>query len=79
MIEITEMTNDAMVILKSGKGAPMLLLHRLLVGTDGRPWPIPGSWGREKIQTADGNDPDRISKNITLEGGLSYGYLTQHL
>ena len=34
-IEIAEMTSEAAAILRNGNGAPMLLLHRLLVGTDG--------------------------------------------
>jgi DNA-binding GntR family transcriptional regulator len=54
MIEITEMTSDAMVILKSEKGAPMLLLHRLLVGTDGKPLAytrLMGDGKKYKLQT----------------------------
>jgi GntR family transcriptional regulator len=54
MIEITEMTGDAAAILKSGKGAPMLLLHRLLVGTDGKPLAytrLMGDGKKYKLQT----------------------------
>jgi GntR family transcriptional regulator len=53
-IEITEMTSDATVILKSGKGAPMLLLHRLLVGTNGKPLAytrLMGDGKKYKLQT----------------------------
>jgi DNA-binding GntR family transcriptional regulator len=54
MIEIAEMTGDATAILKSGKGAPMLLLHRLLVGTDGKPLAytrLMGDGKKYKLQT----------------------------
>ena len=54
MIEIAEMTGDAAAILKSGKGAPMLLLHRLLVGTDGKPLAytrLMGDGKKYKLQT----------------------------
>jgi len=54
MIEIAEMTGDAAEILKSGKGAPMLLLHRLLVGTDGKPLAytrLMGDGKKYKLQT----------------------------
>jgi DNA-binding GntR family transcriptional regulator len=54
MIEIAEMTGDAMAILKSGKGSPMLLLHRLLVGTDGKPLAytrLMGDGKKYKLQT----------------------------
>jgi DNA-binding GntR family transcriptional regulator len=37
MIEITEMNDDAASILKTANGAPVLLLHRLLVASDGSP------------------------------------------
>jgi DNA-binding GntR family transcriptional regulator len=54
MIEIAEMTGDATAILKSEKGAPMLLLHRLLVGTDGKPLAytrLMGDGKKYKLQT----------------------------
>jgi GntR family transcriptional regulator len=54
MIEIAEMTGDAASILKSDKGAPMLLLHRLLVGTDGKPLAytrLMGDGKKYKLQT----------------------------
>lgn len=54
MIEIAEMTGDAAAILKSGLGAPMLLLHRLLVGTDGKPLAytrLMGDGKKYKLQT----------------------------
>jgi DNA-binding GntR family transcriptional regulator len=54
MIEIAEMTGDAAAILKSAKGAPMLLLHRLLVGTDGKPLAytrLMGDGKKYKLQT----------------------------
>ncbi len=53
-IEIAEMTGDAAAILKSEKGAPMLLLHRLLVGTDGKPLAytrLMGDGKKYKLQT----------------------------
>ena len=37
MIEITDAEGDAAAILKNGHGSAMLLLHRILVGPDGRP------------------------------------------
>ena len=37
MIEITKMNGDAASILKTGDGAQVLLLHRLLVAADGSP------------------------------------------
>jgi len=54
MIEIAEMTGDAAAILKSEKGAPMLLLHRLLVGADGKPLAytrLMGDGKKYKLQT----------------------------
>ena len=54
MIEITEMTGDAAAILKTGKGAPMLLLHRLLVGANGTPLAytrLMGDGKKYKLQT----------------------------
>lgn len=54
MIEIAEMTGDAAAILKTGKGAPMLLLHRLLVGADGKPLAytrLMGDGKKYKLQT----------------------------
>jgi DNA-binding GntR family transcriptional regulator len=48
------MTGDAAAILKSAKGAPMLLLHRLLVGTDGKPLAytrLMGDGKKYKLQT----------------------------
>jgi GntR family transcriptional regulator len=36
MIEIADMNQDTAAILKNGNGSSMLLLHRLLVGADGR-------------------------------------------
>jgi len=54
MIEISEMTGDAAAILKIGKGEPMLLLHRLLVGTDGKPLAytrLMGDGKKYKLQT----------------------------
>jgi GntR family transcriptional regulator len=54
MIEIAEMTGDIAAILKNGKGAPMLLLHRLLVGTDGKPLAytrLMGDGKKYKLQT----------------------------
>lgn len=54
MIEISEMNDDAASILKTGKGTPLLLLHRLLVGTDGQPIAytrLMGCGRKYKIQT----------------------------
>ena len=54
MIEIAEMTGDATAILKSENGAPMLVLHRLLVGTDGKPLAytrLMGDGKKYKLQT----------------------------
>jgi DNA-binding GntR family transcriptional regulator len=54
MIEIAEMTGDVAAILKNGKGAPMLLLHRLLIGTDGKPLAytrLIGDGKKYKLQT----------------------------
>jgi GntR family transcriptional regulator len=54
MIEISVMTSDAASILKSAQGAPMLLLHRLLVGMDGSPLAytrIMGDGKKYKLQT----------------------------
>jgi GntR family transcriptional regulator len=54
MIEISEMTGDAASILKAGTGASMLMLHRLLVGTDGKPLAytrLMGDGKKYKLQT----------------------------
>jgi DNA-binding GntR family transcriptional regulator len=54
MIEIAEMTGDAASILKSGKGSSMLMLHRLLVGADGKPLAytrLMGDGKKYKLQT----------------------------
>jgi GntR family transcriptional regulator len=54
MIEISEMSGDAAKILKSGAGSPMLMLHRLLVGTDGKPLAytrLMGDGKKYKLQT----------------------------
>jgi len=51
----------------------MLVLHRLLVGTDGKPLAIRGSWGTAEIQITDRIDPDRIRKYTTQEGGFYMG------
>jgi DNA-binding GntR family transcriptional regulator len=54
MIEISEMTGDAASILKAGPGASMLMLHRLLVGTDGKPLAytrLMGDGKKYKLQT----------------------------
>jgi DNA-binding GntR family transcriptional regulator len=54
MIEITEMTDDAASILKTGVGTPVLLLHRLLVAADGSPIAYTRMMGcgrKYKIQT----------------------------
>ncbi len=54
MIEISEMTGDAASILKIGQGAPVLLLHRLLVAADGSPLAytrLMGSGRKYKLQT----------------------------
>ncbi len=54
MIEITEMTDDAASILKTGVGTPVLLLHRLLIAADGTPIAytrLMGNGRKYKIQT----------------------------
>jgi len=54
MIEIAEINDDAASILKVGKGMPVLLLHRLLVGIDGQPIAytrLMGGGRKYKIQT----------------------------
>jgi GntR family transcriptional regulator len=54
MIEISEMTGDASSILKAGPGASMLMLHRLLVGMDGKPLAytrLMGDGKKYKLQT----------------------------
>jgi len=54
MIEISEMTGDAASILKASPGASMLMLHRLLVGTDGKPLAytrLMGDGKKYKLQT----------------------------
>ena len=54
MIEISEMTGDSASILKSRTGSPMLMLHRLLVGTDGKPLAytrLMGDGKKYKLQT----------------------------
>ncbi len=54
MIEIAEMDGDAAAILKNAEGTSMLLLHRLLVGTDGTPLAytrIMGGGRKYKLQT----------------------------
>jgi GntR family transcriptional regulator len=54
MIEISEMTGDAASILKTGQGAPVLLLHRLLVAADGSPLAytrLMGGGRKYKLQT----------------------------
>ena len=54
MIEIAEMHDDAASILKVNKGTPVLLLHRLFVGIDGRPIAytrLMGDGRKYKIQT----------------------------
>ncbi len=54
MIEIADIEGDAAAILKNGNGSSMLLLHRLLVGTDGRPLAytrIMGRGRKYKLQT----------------------------
>jgi DNA-binding GntR family transcriptional regulator len=54
MIEISEMTGDAASILKSGSGSSMLMLHRLLVGSDGKPLAytrLMGDGKKYKLQT----------------------------
>ncbi len=53
-IEITEARGDAAAILKAGEGTPVLLFHRLLVGTDGVPIAytrLMGSGRKYKLQT----------------------------
>ena len=54
MIEIAEMAGDAASILKTVAGAPVLLLHRLLVAADGSPLAytrLMGSGRKYKLQT----------------------------
>jgi GntR family transcriptional regulator len=54
MIEIAEMTGDAAAILKNQTGSSMLMLHRLLVGTDGKPLAytrLMGDGKKYKLQT----------------------------
>jgi DNA-binding GntR family transcriptional regulator len=54
MIEISEMSGDAAAILRNGRGSSMLMLHRLLVGTDGTPIAytrLMGSGRKYKLQT----------------------------
>jgi GntR family transcriptional regulator len=54
MIEISEMNGDAAAILKSGNGSSMLVLHRLLVGTEGDRLAytrLMGSGKKYKLQT----------------------------
>ncbi len=53
-IEITEIRGDAASILKTDEGTPVLLLHRLLAGSDGSPIAytrLTGSGRKYKIQT----------------------------
>ena len=53
-IEVTEIKGDAAVILKVKEGSPGLLLHRLLIGSDGTPIAYTrlfGSGVKYKIQT----------------------------
>jgi len=48
------MTGDAASILKIGKGSSMLMLHRLLVGSDGKPLAytrLMGDGKKYKLQT----------------------------
>jgi GntR family transcriptional regulator len=54
MIEIAEMPGDAASILKTDQGAPVLLLHRLLVAADGSPLAytrLMGGGRKYKLQT----------------------------
>ncbi len=54
MIELAEMGSDEAAILRNGSGSAMLLLHRLLVGQDGRPLAytrIKGAGRKYKLQT----------------------------
>ncbi len=54
MIEVADMAGDIPAILQNGGGASMLLLHRLLVGTDGRPLAytrLIGKGRKYKLQT----------------------------
>lgn len=54
MIEIAEMTGDAAAILRNGNGSSMLMLHRLLVGMDGKPLAytrLMGGGRKYKLQT----------------------------
>jgi GntR family transcriptional regulator len=53
-IEIAEMTSETAAILRNGNGSSMLLLHRLLVGTDGSTLAytrLMGSGRKYKLQT----------------------------
>jgi DNA-binding GntR family transcriptional regulator len=54
MIEISEMSGDTAAILRDGNGSSMLMLHRLLIGADGRPLAytrLMGSGRKYKLQT----------------------------
>jgi GntR family transcriptional regulator len=54
MIQLTEISDDAASILKTGQGTPVLLLHRLLVAADGSPIAytrLMGGGRKYKIQT----------------------------
>ncbi len=54
MIEIADMDGEAAAILKNGNGSSVLLLHRLLVGADGRPLAytrLMGGGRKYKLQT----------------------------
>jgi len=54
MIEISEMSGDASSILKARPGTSMLMLHRLLVDSDGRPLAytrLMGDGKKYKLQT----------------------------
>ncbi len=54
MIEIADMTSDAAEILKGPPGGSMLILHRLLVGAEGRPLAytrLMGGGRKYKLQT----------------------------
>lgn len=58
-IEVTEIKGDAADILKVNEGSPALLLHRLLIGSDGNPIAytrLTGSGTKYKIQ----NEFERI-------------------
>ncbi len=51
MIEISEMNGDAASILKTAKGTPVLLLHRLLVGIGRQAHRLyPADGRRQKVQ-----------------------------